>query len=105
MTTAYTNPSTETQTTRDVYAWRFDFSARVGQGQSLSGSSSVLTDLTTGYAVTLAEAPTISGTDVDQIVRGSALVAGHRYRLQVAVQIGTGSTNVHAPALILECPF
>lgn len=105
MTTAYAIPASETQTTRDVYAWRFDFTARVGVDQTLSSPTSVLTDLVTGQAVTLADSPSISTVYVDQVVRGSALVGGHRYRLQVAVQIGSGSTNVHAPALILEVPF
>lgn len=105
MSTLYTTPPSETQTTRETYAWRFDYSARVGVGQSLSGASSVLTDLATNQPIALTDAPTISGAYVDQVVRGSALVGGHRYRLQVAVQIGSGSTNVHAPALLLEVPF
>jgi len=60
----------------------FDTTNLLGADQSPSNPVTVLTDTTTGDAITLPDAPTITGTVITQIVRGpTQLVVGHKFVL------------------------
>jgi len=81
----------------------FDATALLLSGQTVSSPTTVLTDLTTSTTITLANAPTVSGNIVTQVVVGSQLTADHVYRLVVTFTAGTDTT--WSMPLQISCPF
>lgn len=55
-------------------------------------------------AVTLADAPVVSGTVVLQRIRAAVLTAGDLYRLTTLIT-PSGTTNVLAVITAINCPF
>ena len=101
MPTSYSAlPSLIQQSTLATIAWPCDVTAQAANGAPTSPST-VFLDLTTGTAVILADRPTISGNVISQIVRGTVLTVGHRYRLSF---ICTIAGNVLDNEVILQCP-
>ena len=99
-----TSPPQIVQTTRETIPWGVDFAARLNPGETASLPTSALVDLSAGQAmVTLIDPPTILGSVVVQIIRGSALIAGHSYRLDTGVTI-TASSNIQWASTTLSVP-
>ena len=96
-------PPQVSQATVETVPWEFDFTAVVGSGDVVSSPASTMTDMQTGSQVTLAQAPTVSGNLVTQVVPGSGLVAGHNYRLVVVAQLNP--SKVLSLPLIVTVPY
>lgn len=100
-----TIPSQVTCATSETMPLGFDTSAQLAAiepGLSPTSPVSVLVDDTTDAVVVLADPPTITGDIITQIVRGSVLVAGHRYSLSVTYTAATDT--VLTMVLRVWCP-
>lgn len=78
-----TSPFTVAMATTDEIPYGVDMTNALPSGGSVSGVSCTLLDLGTGQKITLQDSPSVAGNIVTQIVRGSALLASHHYRLTV----------------------
>ena len=101
MLTPAVNPPTFTMSVTETLALALDGAPLLTTGQSVTAQAATLVDMATKAPVTLADSPTVSGTQVVQTVRGpTELVAGHSYRLTVNFT-ASPSANVWAMELIV----
>ena len=81
----------------------FDTTALLASGQSPTSPVCVLTNVTTGKAVTLADSPTINGNVITQIVRGpTQLVVDDKFVL--AVTFTAAANTIWTMVLVITVP-
>lgn len=81
----------------------FDATALLSGAQTISAATTVLTDIATGKAVTLANGPSVNGNVITQIVVGSQLAGGHSYRL--VASFTAGDDEIWSMPLVIVVPF
>ena len=101
--TVLVTPSTFEIQTTETLPLGFDATALLSPGDTISASGSVLTDIATGLAITLAHVPTVYGNIITQVVVGSQLAPGHEYRL--VVSFTAAANEIWSMPLIVSVPF
>jgi hypothetical protein len=97
-----TIPPKFTMVTTETLRPGFDTTPLLLPGQSPVSAACVLTDLTTDIVSPLDDDPTIEGNIIEQILRGSELIAAHAYELAWtfvvdATTIWTAFTEIIVP--------
>lgn len=94
-------PSFEMATT-ETWPLGFDFTNLMSPGDAVSGVSVLLVDLNFSTSAVLIGA-SHSGNVVMQVLAGTSLLAGHKYRLEVTATLNTD--KVATLPLIVRCDF
>lgn len=79
------------------------FVANLAGGVTISSATATLYDLNVNTAITLTDAPTFIGSQIDQWIRGTELVANHGYRLEVSY-LGSDGQGITGVLLINTYP-
>lgn len=101
-----TNPATITISTYEgPLTVSVDTALRLANGTTspVSPSTVLLINNDSGTVVTLTDGCTVSGSKVNQIIRGTELAAGFNYLL--IVKFGDGAGNTQASFTAIHCPL
>lgn len=93
-----TTPSSFVMGSGEVLPIGIDVGPLLTSGQAVGSPTILVTDDTTGEAVSLVDLPFVSGTMVTQVIRGSELAVGHAYRVQLTFTADPSVT-------VWECRF
>lgn len=108
---ASVQPASTVLQTTEILTYTFDFTQVLLPGETIATATSSLIDTTNGGSVpvSLADSPTIvnigvgTSNGIKQILRGTALVAAHTYRLVVNGQVT--ATEIWSGPLVIYCPY
>jgi hypothetical protein len=81
----------------------FDAAPLLATDESVGDVSVVLTDLSSNTAVTLPTDPATTGNKVTQVIPGSRLAAGRKYRL--AITFTAASHTIWTMPLVIVVPY
>lgn len=98
-----TDPAGIVILTTDVFPLAVDMTAQLSTGQAPTDPRTTLYDQTSGLDVTLIDPPAVSGNQVIQTIRGSALTPQHIYRLTV-VYTPSGTSISLTTVTQVQCP-
>lgn len=88
-----TTPAGFEMATTETLPLGFDATALLAGGQTISAPSSVLLNVETGAVVTLADAPTVLGNVITQIIRGpTQLLLNEKFALSVTFTAAANTT-------------
>lgn len=99
----FTNPSSIIIATTESFPLTVDFTNYVVSGDVVSSPSVRLFDTTAVQSQTITTTPSVSSNTVLITVKGSDLVAGHDFRLDVTANFNASKTLT--ASVTIQCPY